>query len=199
MTGRNACPTQYDAVLKAARWSHKDTSRFRVNGDGPLIPKILMELIQAQSPEQIESARQLFEEYASWLEISLCFQNFDKELAGLPGDYAPPSGRLLLAIDGADVMGCVALRNIADGVGEMKRLYVRPAFRGRGLGRTLTEKLIAEVKQIGYASLRLDTLPGKMDQAITMYHALGFYEIAPYYRNPVEGATFMELSLAQVS
>ena len=155
-----------------------------------------MELIQAQSPEQIESVRQLFEEYASWLGISLCFQNFDKELAGLPGDYAPPSGRLLLAIDGADVMGCVALRKIADGVGEMKRLYVRPAFRGRGLGRTLTEELIAEVKQIGYASLRLDTLPGKMDHAIAMYRSLGFQEIAPYYKNPVEGATFMELDLS---
>jgi ribosomal protein S18 acetylase RimI-like enzyme len=158
-----------------------------------------MRLIQATTSEDIQQTRQLFEEYAAWLEINLCFQNFDKELAGLPGDYAPPSGRLLLAVVGDEVTGCVALRKIGERVGEMKRLYVRPAFRGRGLGRTLTEQLIAEAKDIGYASLRLDTLPGKMDQAIAMYRALGFREIAPYYKNPVEGATFMELSLAQVS
>lgn len=156
-----------------------------------------MQLIQAQSPEEIRSARDLFEEYASWIEISLCFQNFDKELAELPGDYAPPSGRLFLAVDGDQVMGCVALRKIGNGVGEMKRLYVRPEFRGRGLGRTLTEKLIAEANQIGYARLRLDTLPGKMDQAIAMYRSIGFQEIAPYYKNPVAGATFMELLLDQ--
>ncbi|MBA2703777.1 MAG: GNAT family N-acetyltransferase [Blastocatellia bacterium] len=156
-----------------------------------------MELIQPQSPEEIRSARELFEEYASWIEISLCFQNFDKELAGLPGDYAPPGGRLFLAVDGDDVMGGVALREIGDRVGEVKRLYVRPEFRGRGLGRTLTEKLIAEAKQIGYARLRLDTLPGKMDQAIAMYRSFGFQEIEPYYRNPVAGATFMELLLEE--
>jgi ribosomal protein S18 acetylase RimI-like enzyme len=155
-----------------------------------------MQLVQAQSPEEIESARELFAEYASWIEISLCFQNFDQELAGLPGDYAPPNGRLFLAVDDNDVMGCVALRKIGDGVGEMKRLYVRPEFRGRGLGRALTEKLIAEAKQIGYARLRLDTLPGKMDQAIAMYRSFGFQEIPPYYKNPVADATFMELMLS---
>ena len=156
-----------------------------------------MQLIQAQSPEEISSARKLFEEYASWIEISLCFQNFDKELAELPGGYALPSGRLLLAIEGDEVMGCVALRKISDGVGEMKRLYVRPEFRGRGLGRTLTEKLIAEALLIGYTRMRLDTLPGKMDQAIALYRSLGFQEIAPYYKNPVAGATFMELLLGE--
>ncbi len=155
-----------------------------------------MQLIQAQSPQEIRSARELFAEYASWVEISLCFQNFDNEVAELPGGYAPPSGRLFLAVDGEQVMGCVALRKIGEGVGEMKRLYVRPTFRGRGLGRTLTEKLIAEAKQIGYARLRLDTLPGKMDQAIAMYCSFGFQEIAPYYKNPVAGATFMELVLS---
>lgn len=155
-----------------------------------------MQLIQAQSPEEIRSASELFAEYASWIEISLCFQNFAKEVAELPGGYAPPSGRLFLAVEGDDVMGCVALRKIGEGVGEMKRLYVRPEFRGRGLGRTLTEKLIAEAKQIGYARLRLDTLPGKMDQAIAMYRSFGFQEIAPYYKNPVAGATFMELVLS---
>lgn len=156
-----------------------------------------MNLIQASSTEEIQHARQLFEEYAGWLGFNLCFQNFDKELATLPGDYAPPNGRLFLAIDGEDVMGCVALRKIGERVGEMKRLYVRPAFRGRGLGRILTEKLITEAKQIGYASVRLDTLPGKMDQAIAMYRSLGFQEIAPYYQSPVEGTTFMELILDQ--
>ncbi len=156
-----------------------------------------MQLLQAHFPEEIRSTRELFAEYASWIEISLCFQNFDKEVAELPGAYAPPSGRLFLAVDGDQVMGCVALRKIGDGVGEMKRLYVRPAFRGRGLGRTLTEKLIAEAKQIGYASLRLDTLPGKMDEAIAMYRSFGFQEIAPYYKNPVADATFMELVLSE--
>jgi putative acetyltransferase len=155
-----------------------------------------MNLIQASSTEQVQQVRQLFVEYAAWLGINLCFQNFDEELAELPGDYAPPSGRLFLADDGNDVMGCVALRKIDERAGEMKRLYVRPQFRGRGLGRTLTEKLIAEAKQIGYASLRLDTLPGKMDQAIAMYRSLGFQDIAPYYKNPVAGATFMELNLS---
>jgi putative acetyltransferase len=155
-----------------------------------------MDLIQASSTEEIQQARRLFEEYASWVEISLCFQNFDQEVANLPGDYAPPSGRVFLAIEDDKVMGCVALRKIGEGIGEMKRLYVRPEFRGRGFGRTLAEKLIAEAKQIGYTSLQLDTLPGKMDQAIAMYRALGFKEILPYYRNPVEGATFMELVLS---
>jgi len=155
-----------------------------------------MQLIQAQSPQEIESARELFAEYASWVEISLCFQNFDQEVAELPGAYAPPSGRLFLAVAGQQIMGCVALRKIGDGTGEMKRLYVRPEFRGRGLGRTLTEKLILEAKQIGYARLRLDTLPGKMDQAIAMYRSFGFQEIPPYYKNPVADATFMELMLS---
>jgi ribosomal protein S18 acetylase RimI-like enzyme len=156
-----------------------------------------MRFRQAEAAPDIQQARELFEEYAAWLGINLCFQNFDKELAELPGDYAPPNGRLLLAAAADEVMGCVALRKIGDGVGEMKRLYVRPAFRGRGLGRTLTEKLITEAKQIGYAQLRLDTLPGKMDQAIAMYRSFGFQEIAPYYKNPVAGATFMELLLDQ--
>ncbi|MGI8838511.1 MAG: GNAT family N-acetyltransferase [Pyrinomonadaceae bacterium] len=156
-----------------------------------------MKVIQATTAEEIQQARQLFEEYAAGLGISLCFQNFDKELADLPGGYAPPSGRLFLAIEGDEVMGCVALRKFGEGVAEMKRLYVRPAFRGCGLGRTLTEKLIVEALLIGYTSLRLDTLPGKMDQAIAMYRSLGFHEIAPYYKNPVEGATFMELILSE--
>lgn len=154
-----------------------------------------MKLIQAKSPEEIQEVRKLFEEYVAWLGINLCFQNFDKEVAELPGDYAPPNGRLTLATERDDVAGCVALRRIGEDVCEMKRLYVRPQFRGRGLGRTLTENLIHEARSIGYKRMRLDTLPGRMDRAIAMYRLLGFKNIEPYYNNPVEGAAFMELEL----
>ena len=154
-----------------------------------------MEMIQATSPVDIQHARQLFEEYAAGLGISLCFQNFDQELAELPGQYVPPAGRLILAIENSQVAGCVALRRIGEDVCEMKRLYVRPNFRGRGLGRELTENLLSDARAIGYKVMRLDTIPGKMDQALAMYRSLGFREIAPYYSNPVAGAVFMELTL----
>jgi carbonic anhydrase len=154
-----------------------------------------MKFIQAQSAEDVQRARELFEEYAAWIGISLCFQNFDRELATLPGPYAPPDGRLLLAIENDQLAGCVALRRIGDGTSEMKRLFLRPAFRRRGLGKKLAEAIIAAARQIGYQRLRLDTLPGKMDRAIAIYRLLGFQEIPAYYQNPVAGATFMELSL----
>jgi ribosomal protein S18 acetylase RimI-like enzyme len=137
----------------------------------------------------------LFEEYAAWLGINLCFQNFEKELAELPGEYVPPNGRLFLAVDGDQISGCVALRRIGEGTSEMKRLYVRPAFRGRGLGHELTRAVIDAAREIGYERMRLDTLPGRMDRAIAMYRSLGFREIEAYYNNPVAGVTFMELSL----
>jgi putative acetyltransferase len=156
-----------------------------------------MKLIQAQSQEEISRARELFEEYGAGLGINLCFQNFDKELAELPGDYVPPTGRLFLAVKEDLAAGCVALRRIGKGVCEMKRLYVRPEFRGTGLGRTLAETVIQAAREIGYGRIRLDTLPGKMDRAIAMYSSLGFKEIEPYYNNPVEGAAFMELILDQ--
>lgn len=156
-----------------------------------------MKLRQATSNEEVKQARQLFEEYAAWLGFNLCFQNFDKELAELPGEYAAPSGRLFLAGENDQVAGCVALRRIGDGIGEMKRLYVRPEFRGQGLGRTLTETLLREARKIGYRRIRLDTLPGKMDRAIAMYRSLGFKNIEPYYHNPVPGVAFMELLLDQ--
>lgn len=161
-----------------------------------------MKLIQAQSDEEVQKARELFEEYAAWLGIDLCFQNFDKELAELPGEYVPPSGRLFLAVENNLIAGCVALRKIdggknGDGVCEMKRLYVRPEFRGQGLGRSLTKAVIEAAREIGYRVIRLDTLPGKMDQAIAMYRSFGFKNIEPYYNNPVEGAVFMELLLDQ--
>jgi ribosomal protein S18 acetylase RimI-like enzyme len=156
-----------------------------------------MKLTQATSNKEVQQARKLFEEYAAWLGINPCFQNVDKELAELPGEYAPPSGRLFLANENDQTAGCVGLRKIGDGIGEMKRLYVRPDFRGQGLGRTLTETILQEAREIGYRRVRLDTLPGKMDQAIAMYRSLGFKNIAPYYDNPVEGVAFMELELEQ--
>jgi ribosomal protein S18 acetylase RimI-like enzyme len=154
-----------------------------------------MKLKQVQSDSEVQEARRLFEEYAAWLGVNLCFQNFEKELAELPGDYAPPNGRLLLAVENDQVAGCVALRKIGEETGEMKRLYVRPEFRGKGLGRNLTETIIDAAREIGYHRLRLDTLPGKMDQAIAMYHSLGFKRIERYYNNPYETAAFMELIL----
>jgi len=155
----------------------------------------LLDFVQASTTEQVDRARGLFEEYAAALGISLCFQNFDKELADLPGAYAPPDGRLFLAFYENKLAGCVGLRKIGDGTCEMKRLYVRPEFRGKRIGRALTEKLITEARALGYAQMRLDTLPAKMDDAIRLYRSLGFREIEPYYHNPVEGALFMELSL----
>jgi ribosomal protein S18 acetylase RimI-like enzyme len=156
-----------------------------------------MMLIQVQSEEEVQRARELFEEYATWLGINLCFQNFDKELAELPGEYVPPGGCLLLATENDQTRGCVALRRIGEGIGEMKRLYVRPEFRGQGLGRNLIGAVIEAAREIGYHVIRLDTLPGKMDQAIDMYRSFGFKNIEPYYNNPVPDAVFMELLLDQ--
>ena len=152
--------------------------------------------VQAQSPEEIAIARELFEEYAAGLNIDLCFQNFDQEVDGLPGNYAPPLGRLLLGIEGEQIAGCIALRRFSDGACEIKRLYVRPEFRGQGLGKKLVTTLLETAREIGYQRMFLDTLPGKMDEAIALYRSLGFREIAPYYHNPVAGALFMELWLS---
>ncbi len=154
-----------------------------------------MRIFQANTQEDIEHARALFEEYASGVGISLCFQNFDRELANLPGDYAPPHGRLLLATEDNQLAGCIALRKLALGVCEMKRLFLRPAYRGNGRGRVLVQAIIDEARNLGYTTMRLDTLPGRMDKAIALYQSIGFVEIEPYYENPVESAKFMELDL----
>jgi putative acetyltransferase len=149
----------------------------------------------AESPQQIACIRELFLEYAESLGFSLCFQGFDKELAELPGDYSPPDGRLILATSKGVPAGCVALHKLDSATCEMKRLYVRPRFRGKGLGRALAEQVIAEGRQIGYKKLRLDTVEPKMKAAVVMYRQLGFQEIAPYRPNPIEGALYMELQL----
>jgi putative acetyltransferase len=154
-----------------------------------------MKIFQAQSPADIESIRKLFLEYAAGLEIDMCFQNFEQELKDLPGYYAAPAGRLLLAREGETEAGCIALRPLKDSVCEMKRLFVRPSHRGLGLGGQLVATLIAAAREIGYAHMRLDSLPGKMDAAIVLYRSLGFREIPPYYHNPLAGALYMELAL----
>jgi len=155
----------------------------------------LLAISQVQTPEQIEQARELFLEYANSLGFSLCFQNFDKELAGLPGDYAPPGGRLLLAEYDHQLAGCVAFHRFDDTACEMKRLYIRPSFRGLGLGRTLAERILAEAAGIGFERVRLDTVAGVMDDAIALYRRLGFREIEPYRQNPIAGALYMEKEL----
>lgn len=154
-----------------------------------------MRFLRAETAVQVEEARALFKEYADSTGVDLCFQNFAQELASLPGDYAPPGGRLLLALsDEGAAAGCVALRRIDGETCEMKRLYVRPAFRGTGLGRTLAERIIAEAREAGYERMRLDTLP-LMREAIALYRSLGFRETEAYRFNPVEGALYMELGL----
>ena len=150
---------------------------------------------QAESAAEIAQARELFLEYAQSLGFSLCFQNFDQELANLPGDFAPPGGRLLLAEFEGQVEGCVALQKLEKEVCEMKRLYLRSQFRGKGLGRAIAGRIIAEARQIGYQRMRLDTVEPVMRDAVAMYRRIGFREISPYCKNPIAGALYMELLL----
>ncbi len=154
-----------------------------------------IDVIQATLPEHIEQARSLFLEYGRSLGFSLCFQSFDEELKTLPGAYGPPSGRLLVARCADHAAGCIALRKLEAGICEMKRLYVRPGDRGRGLGRMLVERLIAEARAIGYERMRLDTIESAMKDAIALYRRMGFKEIAPYSAIPIESALWMELLL----
>lgn len=154
----------------------------------------MIRIVHASTPVQLRDVRALFLEYATSLGFDLCFQDFDHEVASLPGAYAPPRGLLLLAEVEGQTAGCVALRPLDTLSCEMKRLYVRPACRGRGLGRLLCEALVSEAQDLGYSSMKLDTLP-QMTEAIELYRSLGFLPAEPYRYNPLSGAMFMELTL----
>ena len=155
----------------------------------------MIQITQAISESDIEQARTLFREYETWLGMSLCFQNFENELANLPGQYAPPGGRLFLAYIDGELAGCIALKKFEDNICEMKRLFLRENARGHGLGKQLIEEVIDEARAIGYKKMRLDTFPPKMGKAVSLYESHGFYPIEPYYYNPHEGVLFMELQL----
>jgi putative acetyltransferase len=155
----------------------------------------MLTIEQVRTEQDIQQARELFREYAAGLGVDLSFQQFDQELAQLPGAYAPPAGRLLLACYNGELGGCCALRSLAADIGELKRLYVRPQFRGCNIGRALVEASLEAARQIGYERLRLDTLP-TMQGARALYAALGFKEIPPYRHNPIPGTAFLELSLS---
>jgi putative acetyltransferase len=165
-------------------------------------------IVPADNPVRIAAIRELFKEYAGSLRFNLCFQSFEEELARLPGEYAPPSGMLLLGLVDDQVAGCVAFHRLegemagaggelfgGSDVCEMKRLYVRPEFRGCGLGRDLIDSILKCAAAVGYRRIRLDTIPSEMAQAVQIYRKLGFVEIAPYRPNPIPGAKYMELNL----
>lgn len=150
---------------------------------------------KAVTDDQINEARELFREYEAWLGLDLCFQGFEAELAGLPGKYADPNGRLFLAYEDEKLAGCIALRSLGDGICEMKRLFVRNEFRGRNIGIDLIERVIADAREIGYTAMRLDTYPPKMGKAVSLYESHGFVPISPYYDNPHGDVLFMEKML----
>ncbi len=180
-------PVERVANLAALLELFRDAGQTR--GGGPI------RVVPARTAADVEDARRLFREYEASLGIDLCFQNFEQELAELPGSYVPPRGALLLARDEENaIAGCVALRPLEEGICEMKRLYVRDAFRGRGAGRLLAEEVLAEACRIGYLRMRLDTLP-QMQRAIPLYRSLGFKDIEPYTDNPVAGVLFLEKEL----
>jgi len=145
--------------------------------------------------EDLPTVKMLFSEYASSLGIDLSFQDFNRELAELPGEYAPPNGSILIARKESEVIGCVAMRCISNEICEMKRLYVRPRFRRKGLGKRLAVSAIQEAKRRDYHRMRLDTLPS-MREALALYESLGFRQISPYRYNPIQGAVFLELDLS---
>jgi putative acetyltransferase len=156
----------------------------------------MIRVTQAQSADEIAIARSLMREYQQRLGIDLCFQGFEAELAALPGSYAPPSGRLLLALHEDTPVGCVALQRVSDSRAEMKRLYVPPSARGLGVGRRLVTETLAAARAIGYSEVVLDTLPN-MVEAQRLYLQFGFREIEPYRPNPVVGARYLGKLLAQ--
>jgi len=153
-----------------------------------------MRIVRATSAAELADARALVEEYVASLHVSLAFQDYADEIAAFPGAYAPPSGEVLLAYEGGDRAGVAALRRLDPSVCEMKRMYIRPAFRGQGTGRALAVQLIRDAVVLGYSAMRLDTL-ASMDAALGLYRSLGFVEIPAYRYNPIAGARFLELDL----
>jgi ribosomal protein S18 acetylase RimI-like enzyme len=186
-------PIQNLVAQTKSRRINEETGKLR---DYPDVRRYsnMLRLVQADWEKQLPQIRELLKEYAASLGFDLHFQEFDKELAELPGDYAAPPGRLLLAFYHDRLAGCVAIRKLSRGICEMKRLYVRPEFRGKGIGKKLAGAIIQEARSMGYSHMRLDTIPS-MKEAITLYRTLGFQEIEPYRHNPIEGAKFMELAL----
>jgi putative acetyltransferase len=154
------------------------------------------DIVDGHAEDCVGTVRELFLEYAAWLTVDLCFQDFEAELAALPGKYAPPTGAILLAQVHGVVAGCVAMRRLEASVGEMKRLWVRQSFRNCGIGKLLIDAIIERARAAGYARLRLDTLP-QMKTAVVLYRALNFYEVPAYYNNPVPGAIFLEKVLTR--
>lgn len=153
---------------------------------------------RVSSATELEQIQLLFQEYAASLDFELWFQHFEEELRGLPGDYSPPKGCLLIATYQEDIAGCVAMRRLEKQICEMKRLYVRPPYRGFGIGRVLSVAIVAEARKSGYRCMRLDTVPS-MKEARRLYASLGFREIRPYYHNPIPGVVFLELDLTSSS
>jgi carbonic anhydrase len=148
-------------------------------------------LVEVAAVEQMPVVRELFQEYADWLKVDLCFQGFTEELENLPGRYSRPSGLIIIARSAGKAAGCIALKPLAEGICEMKRLYVRPEFRDHGIGTALVRTALDEAKRMGYRCMRLDTM-AQMEAAIRMYQAHGFEEIPSYYDNPHEGVVYME-------
>jgi len=158
----------------------------------------MVRIIDATSQEHIQIVSQMMREYSEWLGFDLSYQGFEEELAGLPGKYAPPGGALVLAYIDDEPVGMVAMRKIGPDVCEMKRLYLRPEGRGSGLGRRLVEEIMTRGRAAGFSKMRLDTVAGKMDKAISLYREFGFEEIAAYYPSPVEHTIFLEADLRQL-
>ena len=153
-----------------------------------------MQIVLAHNADHLLTVYELFQEYAVGVGLNFCFQGFTEELATLPGKYAPPDGRLLLGECNGQPAACVAMRKISDGVCEMKRLYVRPAYRGRGIGRDLAEAMIVSASESGYRAMKLDTL-ASMKPAVALYESLGFRRTTAYYQNPLPDVVYFELQL----
>ena len=154
----------------------------------------MADIVEAVTPDQIQTIRDLFRQYERFLQVDLCFQHFEAELAGLPGKYAPPQGALLLALVDGQAVGCVAMRPLEKSTCEMKRLYVRPAHLGEGIGKQLALSIIDRARDAGYSRMRLDTLE-KLKPALGLYDQLGFRSCPAYYKNPLPGVVYLELPL----